>query len=61
MELHSMENESFTPLNLRLYILKYGIIRMKIFPKNEKRFKLNKSDDIINSKNLIFKAKGIKC
>ena len=46
-------------LELIIYILKRGIFRIKIKPKNQKRFELNEEDDIFNIKNTI-KNNGIK-
>jgi len=46
-------------LELTIYILKRGIFRIKIKPKNQKRFELNEEDDIFNMKNTV-KNNGIK-
>ena len=46
-------------LELTIYILKRGIFRIKIKPKNYKRFELNEEDDIFNMKDTI-KNNGIK-
>ena len=46
-------------LDLTIYILKRGIFRVKIKPKNQKRFELSEEDDIFNIKNTI-KNNGIK-
>ena len=46
-------------LELIIYILKRGIFRIKIKPKNQKRFELNEEDDIFNIKENI-KSSGIK-
>ena len=46
-------------LELIIYILKRGIFRIKIRPKNQKRFELNEEDDIFNIKDTI-KNSGIK-
>ena len=46
-------------LELTIYILKRGIFRIKIKPKNQKRFELNEEDDLFNMKDTI-KNSGIK-
>ena len=52
-------NNDSIDLELIIYILKRGIFRVKIKPKNQKRFELNEEDDIFNIKNTI-KNNGIK-
>ena len=52
-------NNDSIDLELIIYILKRGIFRVKIKPKNQKRFELNEEDDIFNIKNKI-KNNGIK-
>ena len=52
-------NNDSIDLELIIYILKRGIFRVKIKPKNQKRFELNEEDDIFNIKNTI-KKNGIK-
>ena len=52
-------NNDSIDFELIIYILKRGIFRVKIKPKNQKRFELNEEDDIFNIKNTI-KNNGIK-
>ena len=52
-------NNDSIDLELIIYILKRGIFRVKIKPKNQKRFELNEEDDIFNIKKTI-KNNGIK-
>ena len=52
-------NNDSIDLELIIYILKRGIFRVKIKPKNQGRFELNEEDDIFNIKNTI-KNNGIK-